>query len=305
MNLDGIFSPIATPFLDDEIDVAAMRRNVERWMTTGLAGVLVLGSNGEAPMLDADESYRVAAAAREAVPAGRTLIVGAAEESTRGTVAAVRRAAKAGADAVLVRTPCYFKNQMTTDLFVRHFTEVADESPVPVLPYNVPGLTGVRMAAEAVARLAAHPNIPGVKDSSADLTQIGDLVAMTPPGFKVLVGSAPTLYASLCVGAAGGIVAAACVIPDMVVGIHALVRAGRHGEAAALQRRITPLAKSVTTTWGVAGLKAAMDLCGYVGGKPRRPLLPATAEQIAIIAAQLDDVGVTRPERRASGHAGE
>lgn len=290
MNLEGIFPPIATPFADDEIDLGAMRANVARWMTTRLAGVLVLGSNGEAPMLDADEAFRAAAAAREAVPTDRTLIVGAGEESTRSTIAAVKRAAEAGADVVLVRTPSYFKSQMTTELFVRHFTEVADASPVPVLPYNVPVFTGVKMSPEAVARLASHPNIPGVKDSSGDLTQIGELVAMTPPGFKVLVGSAPTLYASLCVGASGGIVAAACVIPDLVVGLFDLVRAGQHAQAAALQRLITPLAKSVTTTCGVAGLKAAMELAGYAGGKPRRPLLPATPEQVAIIKRQLEEL---------------
>ena len=112
------------------------------------------------------------AAAREAVPRDKVLLVGAGEESTRCTIAAVKRAAAAGADAVLVRTPSYFKNQMTTELFVRHFTAVADASPVPVLLYNVPGLTGVKLAPEAVARLSSHPNIPGVKDSSADLTQI-------------------------------------------------------------------------------------------------------------------------------------
>jgi 4-hydroxy-2-oxoglutarate aldolase len=176
---------------------------------------------------------------------------------------------------------------MTTDLFVRHFTAVADASPVPVLPYNVPGLTGVRMAAEAVATLSSHPNIPGVKDSSGDLTQIADLVALTPPDFQVLVGSAPTLYASFCVGAVGGIVAAACVIPDLMVRLHDLARAGRHAEAVALQRRITPLAKSVTSTFGVAGLKAAMDLAGYVGGAPRRPLAPATPPMVEIIKGQL------------------
>ncbi len=287
MNLHGIFPPIATPFKDDEIDLDAMRRNVTRWMKTGLAGVVVLGSNGEAPMLDADESSRIAAAARECVPAGKTLIVGAGEESTRCTIAAVKRAAAAGADVVLVRTPCYFKNQMTTDLFVRHFTAVADASPVPVLPYNVPGLTGVKMAAEAVARLSSHPNIPGVKDSSADLTQIADLVAMTPPDFQVLVGSAPTLYPSLCVGAVGGIVAAACVIPDAMVQLYEHVRAGRHAEAVALQRRVTPLAKAVTTSFGVPGLKAAMDLTGYVGGAPRRPLAPATPQMIETLRRQL------------------
>jgi 4-hydroxy-2-oxoglutarate aldolase len=291
MNLHGVFPPIATPFKDDEIDLDGMKSNVARWMTTGLAGVLVLGSNGEAPMLDADESFRVAAAARECVPRGKTLIVGAGEESTRSTIAAVKRAAQAGADVVLVRTPCYFKNQMTTDLFVRHFTAVADASPVPVLPYNVPGLTGVKMAAEAVAKLAAHPNIPGVKDSSGDLTQIADLVALTPPDFNVLVGSAPTLFPSLCVGAIGGIVAAACVVPDLLVQLYELMLAGRHAEALAVQRRITPLAKSVTSSFGVAGLKAAMEMTGYVGGAPRHPLPPATPQMIEIIRGQLTALG--------------
>ena len=197
--------------------------------------------------MDQDEAERLIRAAREVVPRDRTLIVGAGEESTRVTIAAVRRAAAAGADVVLVRTPSYFKSQMTTEVFVRHFTAVADASPVPVLPYNVPGLTGVKMAAEAVARLASHPNIPGVKDSSGDLAQIADLVALTPRGFDVLVGSAPTLYASLCVGAVGGIVAVACVVPDLSWrAVRPGQAAGRHDEALALQRRITPLARSVT-----------------------------------------------------------
>ncbi len=291
MNLRGIFPPIATPFKDDEIDLDAMRANVTKWMKTGLAGVLVLGSNGEAPMLDADESFRVAAAAREAVPSEKTMIVGAGEESTHATIGAVKRAAKAGADVVLVRTPCYYKSQMTTDLFVRHFTSVADASPVPVLPYNVPVFTGVNMAAEAIARLSGHPNIPGVKDSSGNLTQIADTAASTPPDFCVLVGSAPTLYASLCVGAVGGIVGAACVIPDLMVELYDLAMAGRHAEALALQRRITPLAKSVTTTYGAAGLKAAMEMAGYVGGLPRRPLTPATPQIVETIRGQFAALG--------------
>jgi 4-hydroxy-2-oxoglutarate aldolase len=292
MDLHGIFPPIATPFKDDELDVEGLKFNVTRWMKTGLAGVLVLGSNGEGPLLDAEESYRAAAAARECVPRDRTLIVGAGEESTRSTIAAVKRAADAGADVVLVRTPAYFKSLVNTEVFVRHYTAVADASPVPVLPYNVPVLTGVKLAAEAVARLASHPNIPGVKDSSADLVQIADLVAMTPPDFKVLVGSAPTLYASLCVGAVGGIVAAACVIPDLCVELYELVRRQKHADALALQRRITPIAKSVTSGFGVAGLKAAMEMVGYVGGVPRRPLSPAGPHVFETLRAQFGALGV-------------
>lgn len=288
MNLHGIFPPIPTPFTDDEIDTAALARNISRWMTTRVAGLLLLGSNGEAPSIDADEADRLTRAAREVVPSDRTLIVGAAEESTRLTIAAVRRVAAAGADAVLVRTPAYFKRQMTTPVFVRHFTAVADASPVPVLPYNVPGLTGVSMTADAVAEIATHPNIAGMKDSSSDLTLVTDLVSLTPEGFPVLVGSAPTLYASLCVGAAGGIVAAACVVPDLVVELYDLARSGRHDEALALQRRLTPLARSVTTVYGVPGLKAALDVAGYTGGAPRLPLAPAGPQVHDIIRAQYE-----------------
>ncbi len=293
MNLRGIFPPIATTFKDDEVDLAGMKTNVTKWMKTGLAGLLVLGSNGEAPMLDADESYRVAAVTREAVPAGKTMIVGAGEESTHATIASVKRAAAAGADVVLVRTPSYFQSQVTSDLFVRYFIAVADASPVPVLPYNVPTFTGVNMAADVVGKLSLHPNIPGVKDSSGNLTQIADLVTGCAPGFSVLVGSAPTLYASLCVGAVGGIVGAACVIPDLMVELYEHAMAGRHAEALALQRRITPLAKSVTTTYGAGGLKAAMEMAGYVGGLPRRPLAPATPQAIETIRGQFAALGLS------------
>ena len=286
-NLHGIFPPIPTPFHEDEVDYGALVDNITRWMRTGIAGMLVLGSNGEAPFLDQDESQRVVAAAREVTPHDRTLIVGASAESTKGAIAAVQRAAGAGADVVLVRTPSYFKSRMTADVFVRHYTAVADASPVPVLPYNVPSFTGVVLPPAAVARLSRHPNIVGVKDSSGDLTQIGDLVSLTPAGFNVLVGSAPTLYASLCVGAVGGIVAAACVVPDLCVRLYELARANRHAEALALQQQLTPIAKSVTSTYGVAGLKAALDLAGYRGGLPRAPLEGASPEAIDTMRGQL------------------
>ncbi len=288
MTLQGIFPPIATPFANDEVDYQGLRSNIERWMKTRLSGLLVLGSNGEAPLLEDDEARRVVEAAREVVPRAKTMIVGASGQSTHTAIAAIRRAAQAGADAVLVQTPSYFKSHMSADVLIRHYTAVADASPVPVLPYNVPVFTGVVLPAAAVAKLSEHPNIVGVKDSSGDLAQIADLVALTPPTFNVLVGSAPTLYASLCVGVSGGIVAAACVVPDLCVRLFDLTRQGRHAEALALQRQLTPLARSVTGVYGVAGLKAAMELAGYTGGAPRAPLPPVSPEAVAIIRAQLE-----------------
>ena len=120
------------------------------------------------------------AAAREAVPRGRLLIAGTGRESTRATIAATRRAAALGADMVLVRTPSFFRSLMTPAVLVRHFTAVADASPVPVLLYNFPGQTGVNFAPDTIARLAEHANIAGVKETGTDAAQVAAFVDAAP-----------------------------------------------------------------------------------------------------------------------------
>jgi len=216
----------------------------------------------------------VIVAARDAVPRGRRLIVGTGRESTQAAVKASKRAAEHGADAVLVRTPAFFRTQMTTDAFVRHYTAVADASPVPVLLYNFTALTGVNLLPAAVAKLALHPNIIGMKESGGDIAQIADLVSGTPAGFNVLAGSAATFYPALCVGAVGGILALGCAAPDACVRLFELTRAGSHNDARALQRQLVPLARLLGSTHGVPGLKAALNLLGYDVGLPRPPLAP-------------------------------
>jgi len=285
-----MFPPCATPFRDEEVDFDGLRANVRRWMATGLRGLVMLGSNGEAPYIDPDELERVVAVARAEMPSDRPLVVGAGRESTRQTLSACRIAARAGADAVLVLTPSAFRAQLTPDALVRHYRAVADASEVPVLLYNHPVATGVNLTPAIVRTLADHPNITGIKESSGDISVVGDLVSQARSGFRVVVGVAPTLYASLLCGADGGVVAVANVIPEACVRLHALVRASRLDEALALQRAITPLARAVTTTYGVPGLKLAMDLAGYVGGAPRLPLLPLHDEARRAIAALYEAV---------------
>jgi 4-hydroxy-2-oxoglutarate aldolase len=287
----GIFTPIVTPFTaDDAVDERALRSNVDRWMKTPLTGLVVLGSNGEAAQLDDVEADRVVDVVRERVPPGRPLIAGTGRESTKATIAATARAAAAGVDAVLVRTPSFFKAQMSADIFVRHFMEVADTSPVPVLLYNVTMFTGVTLQVEAVERLAAHPNIVGMKESGSDIGYITDLVTRTPDDFTVLAGSATTFFHALCAGCDGAILALAALLPDACVRMQALVRDDRLAEARALQHWITPLARSVGGTYGVAGLKAALGLSGYAGGVPRPPLRPAPPQVVETIRGQLAEL---------------
>jgi 4-hydroxy-2-oxoglutarate aldolase len=284
----GVYTPIVTPFrTDDTVDEAGLRANVRRWMASPLTGIVVLGSNGEAAQLDDDEADRVVAAARAEVPKGRPFIVGTGRESTRATIAATRRAAREGADAVLVRTPGFFKTQMTGEVFTRHYTDVAEASPVPVLLYNVTMFTGVNLPVDAAAALAQHPNIVGMKESGSDLAQIADYVSRTPDDFTVLAGSATTYFHALCAGCDGGILALAALFPEECARLQALVGADRLEEARVLQRRLTPIARLIGTAHGVPALKAALDLLGFAGGLPRPPLRPAASQIVDLLRAQL------------------
>jgi 4-hydroxy-2-oxoglutarate aldolase len=289
MKLTGVFAPVPTPFDDaDRLDVARFKEALSRWVKGPLTGFVVLGSNGEAALMDDEESDRAIEIAREAVPRGRMLIAGSGRESTRAAIAATKRAAALGADAVLVRTPGFFKSQMTNDVFVRHYTAVADASPIPVLLYNFTAVTGVNLQPAAVSRLASHPNIAGMKESGGDVAQIADLVNGTPATFSVLAGSSSTFYPSLVVGASGGILALANVVPEACVRLFELFQQNRHDEARDLQRQLVPISRLLGNVHGVPGLKAALKLIGCDVGRPRPPLVPLPEPGVAALKEALD-----------------
>ncbi|PYR68172.1 MAG: dihydrodipicolinate synthase family protein [Acidobacteria bacterium] len=289
----GVFTPIATPFTsDDTLDEKALAGNIKRWMTTPLTGLVVLGSNGEAPQLEEEEADRVVEIARANVPKDRPLIVGTGRESTKATIAATIRAADLGADAALVRTPSFFKNQMTSEVFIHHYMAVADASRIPVLLYNVTMYTSVTLGADAVEQLSAHPNIVVMKESGNDILYISECINRTPDDFTFLAGSATTLFQSMCAGADGAVLALAALIPDECVQLVQLVQQNKIAEARALQRKVTPLARSIGGGYGITGLKAAMDLLGFNGGLPRPPLRPASKQIVEAIREQLDALGV-------------
>lgn len=286
--LRGVVPPLVTPFWPDgALDIGAFEANVDSLMGQGLAGFLVLGSNGEAAGLEDDEKFQLIAAARRMAP-GRFLLAGTGTESTRGTIALTRKAADLGADAALVLTPHYYRGRMTAEALERHFQSVADASPIPVYLYSVPTFTGLPWPAGLAAALAGHPRIAGMKESSGDIGLLGRIIGSVPPSFQVLCGNAPVFYPALCTGAAAGILAVANCAPGVVLALYEAFVAGDHHRARRLQEALTPLAVAVTSTWGVAGLKAAMDLAGLRGGDVRGPLLPPPAAARAELRGLLE-----------------
>jgi 4-hydroxy-2-oxoglutarate aldolase len=292
--LKGIFAPIPTPFLDEEVAYEKLEENLGKWGRTNLAGVVVMGSNGEAPYLDEDEKVELWAFTRKHFPKDKMVIAGTGQESTKATVRLTKRAADAGASAALVVSPSYFKANMKEPALETYYIEVADKSPVPVLIYNMPGNTGVNLSSGLVVRLSTHPNIAGVKDSSGNIVQISEIISGAPGAFSVFAGSASFLLPSVIMGARGGTLASANVVPDLCVKILDLANEGRIAEAREIQKSILSLNALVTSKYGVAGLKAALDTIGYFGGLPRRPMLPATDSEKAEIRKALEKLGLVR-----------
>jgi len=289
----GIYTPLATPFAaDGSLDARALGRNVEKYLRSPLTGLVVLGSNGEAPQLEEHEAELAITTVRGAMPKNRPLLAGTGRESTAATIAATERAAALGVDAVMVRTPSFYKGQMTTDAFVRHYTQVADRSPVPVFLYNVTMYTGVNLLPEAVGILSQHPNIVGIKETNSDMVQFGEYLARAAGGFTVLAGSGATYFSSLMLGAHGAVLAVAGVAPDMCVQIFTAVREGRIDDARRMNRELGPLSKLVGATYGVPGLKAALTLIGFDGGAPRPPLQPVGQQAVDVIREQLKKMGL-------------
>ena len=293
IDLRGVLSPVPTPFGEDgEVAYDRLAENLQRWSRTELSGYLVVGSTGECATLTEHEKLRLWEVARKHIPGEKRFIAGTGCESTRETIALTRQAAIIGAEAALVVTPWYYKGAMKSRELEAHFTAVADAAPIPILLYNVPQFTGVVIEPDAVAKLAGHPNIVGMKDSSGVMGTFAELVRVTPPSFQVVVGTAVTFYAGLCLGARGGILLLANIAPQECVLIHRLFEDGKHEEARRLQLRLMPLSRVIDSRFGIPGVKAAMSLRGYYGGPPRPPLLPLQPDETEAVRKELAGAGL-------------
>ncbi|MCE5308012.1 MAG: dihydrodipicolinate synthase family protein [Acidobacteriales bacterium] len=276
MKLQGIFTPIATPF-DSEGNLykSKVKHNVEKWNHVALSGYLVCGSTGESVYLTTEEKVQLWEWVAEYAAPEKLLLAGAAVESVRETVALTHRAADIGYKAAVVSTPRYYVNLIDrSETQTLYFHAVADQSPVPLVICNEPQETGIDLPAETVAALAEHPNIAAIVEGSSNVEKIAQMLRMGKPGFQVLAGSSTAFAASLAAGAVGAMPAIANAAPYAAVAVWEAHRAREFDAAMDWQHRMERAAMLVTATYGVPGLKHAMDLQGFYGGPPRLPLVP-------------------------------
>ena len=283
LDLRGTFLPVTTPFdpVTGDIDVVAFRSNLRHWFQSPIRGVLIAGSTGESVFLDEAERVTLLEATADAVPVDAIVIAGTGLESTRHTIRLTERSAEAGADAVLVSPPAYYKGAMTAAVLARPFKAVADASPVPVLVYQVPlRMSTLDLPTGLIEELSQHPNIVGIKDSRGKLELVGELIEHSADDFQVMVGSGALLYGALETGAVGGIVAVGLLAAAEAAEISVAFSEGRTADAGRIQERISPVHQQIVGGMGVPGVKAALDLLELRGGELRPPLASVPAAKV-------------------------
>lgn len=269
--LSGVFAPVVTPFEDDEILFDGLVKNIEKMNKTGLRGYFVLGTNGEFKSLSVEERMEVLKVVIGCASKDKVIMAGTSAESTKETLQITMKAIKAGAQMVSLLMPSFFAKRIDDDVMTDYILSIAEESTVPVLVYNNPSVAaGVNVSPEVVRRVSGHPMVVGMKDSSKG--NFVEYLKAAKEGFYVLAGSASFFLELLKAGGIGGVLSLANVFPEDCVRLYRAFIDGREDEAQRINSLLVSLNKEVSGTYGVAGVKAAMDIVGYTGGSPRRPL---------------------------------
>ncbi len=288
--LSGVFVPMVTPFRDDEILYDGLIENVKKLNKTGLKGYFVLGTNGEFKSLSVEERIKVLEIVVEYAADDKIVMAGTAEESTKETIDITLEAAKIGVSQISLLMPHFFRKYIDDDVLINYIVDVADASPVPVVLYNNPSVAAdLLISKEVVKAVSGHPNIIGMKDSSRG--NYKDYITTAADDFYLMAGSASFFFEALQAGAVGGVLSLANVFPEECVELYNLYLENKMVEAREQNDKIINLNKKVSGFGGVAAVKGAMDLVGYNGGSPRRPLKGLTAEEKSILKENIIEYG--------------
>jgi 4-hydroxy-2-oxoglutarate aldolase len=276
--LSGVFAPITTPFNKrGDLLLEELSSNIQRLNPSGLRGYLVLGTNGEFRSLSGREQMEVVKTVVKSASADKIIMAGTGAESTMVSIELCHQAAAMGAHYGSLITPFFFAKKMTDKALVQHFFQVADQSPIPILLYNNPGVTGITVSTTVIKEVSSHPKIVGMKDSSPG--NLSAYILHAKIGFSLLAGSANFFFTGLLMGAVGGVLSLANAFPEPCCRLYELGIARELEEGRELQFELMRINQLVSGKFGVAGVKVAMDLAGLYGGPPRAPLLPLTKEE--------------------------
>jgi 4-hydroxy-tetrahydrodipicolinate synthase len=287
----GIIPAMATPFTDTEdLDEAALRREVRFLLAGGVHGLFANGSQGEAYALTPAERQRVLEVVLDEAAGKVPVYAGTGAVSTRETIVLTEMAERIGVAAVSIVTPFFI--HPTPDELYEHYAAVAKSTRLPIILYPNPGRTHVHLPADTAARLARIDNIVGVKDSSGNLMQTMEYIRHCGPDFCVLMGQDSLIFAALMCGAAGAIAATADVAPELTVEIYEGFKRGDLDAARLAQFRLAPLRAAFDLGTFPGVVKEAMAMLGLCSPRARGPVQPLSDAKRSHLRKVLEEIGV-------------
>lgn len=282
----GVIAPIASPIAEDGSVNATVLQSMLGRLLPDLDGVFVLGTSGEMPALPEETALDIARVAIHEVDGAVPVYLGIGDISLERTLGRVERFGSLGADALVVTAPFYFA--VPDAGLIRHFTEVADAAPVPIMLYNVPQSTHNPLGLSAIRTLAEHPNIVGIKDSTGDPFLFAELLRIRSERFRVLQGREQLLGPSIWAGADGSVTSLSNIAPRLVRALSVAAADPRQRtRALELQSRTTDLARLFDHGYWLCALHVALHELGWAVGDPRAPLVPLDEAQLAAVRAIL------------------
>lgn len=291
MRLTGAFTALVTPFKNGHINEERYRQFIEWQIEQGIHGLVPCGTTGESATLTHDEHEEVIRICVEQVKGRVPILAGAGSNNTSEAIRLTRFAKKAGADAALHITPYY--NKPTQEGLYQHFRAIAAEVDLPIILYNVPGRTGCNMLPETVARLARDlPQVIGIKEATANLVQISDIIELCGPDFIVLSGDDFTVLPILAIGGHGVISVTSNIVPAMMADQCNAFFKGDLAEARRLHYALEPLNRVMFVETNPIPVKTAAALLGHMDGELRLPLVPLMPKNEATLRAALQSAGL-------------
>ena len=286
MELGRLITAMVTPFRPDgAVDYAQARRLASALVASGSEGIVVSGTTGEAPTLKPEEKLRLFAEIVDELRGRAAVIAGSGDNCTADSIELSREAARTGVDALLLTTPYY--NKPTQAGIERHFAAIAEAIDLPCIPYNIPGRTGVNMAADVQVRLSRIPNIVGVKEASGDMKQIARIIEDAAPGFRIWSGNDEDTFPIVTMGGWGVISVASHLVGRQLATMIRCAVEGRTDEAAALHRRLLPLIDALFCVTNPIPIKHALNAVGFDVGGYRLPLCEPDDASAARIEAEV------------------